>query len=861
MTYNTDTEFLSKKFGKEIADDSSFRSSWTSLLHTYDLTTEQLHSKWEAWDIANNSVDRSASMDILGPKTIGRKDTETAVKSLENLRDSLQRDTEKRASMNDSFSNSSTMTPISSQKKRPFTPKLGGSKLDSVLGGIGLGSLTKSKVTSSAQKRPFGNSAFGSPIGNGSDLRDSHGTPTKAIKIEPDTISPLKGQLFDATDDMMGEDLLIGGEELIHKNASAVSKGTVSSVLNPEIPEINNSENQLPKPSVRPNVNLNKFEYRQMRDTLSSSSSYLNEKLSQVRDLIQTSYGISGHEFGDPSVTSQSEIVVVGRIITDSITNTDVDYNDPANGFSHLGGPEEKLGPTVFMICESSISKGRKVEIRMSAELSSRTTLLEEYDDGSNRDDMSLNVPHFFPGQIVVARGRNANGSYFVVSELLQIPYLPPTATFESTLRKWYPANSNTTPVSSSTTTTASGLKIVFASGPYTSPSNLTYEPLLDFVNVMNSSVKPSAIVLFGPFVDITHSKIIAGDFELRDIYPQYYYDSKSKIKLERHELLRNKDKVLANGTLDDIFRVCVLPKLLALVDANPEIQIVLVPHVNDAIARATSFPQAPFINKQKLNGLGKSRRGGLKTGPKNNERRSVSFADLGNASPSGTNGESQQQFTSSSQSEEQYAKKLGLLNVKNVHCVSNPCTFSINEVTITACSQDSLFDILKNTHTPKPVNSTERLRLALSDMLRQRTVYPLLPGFIHNKLWSSSEVKNEETQSNNDTNSGNKIKQIQMCSSASLSIPHLNLAQFPDALPDILVTPSRLQPTAQIIHQVVVLNPGSVAKMGRSGDYSIVSVGAPEFNKDGSHDNIDGDKLVNHEIYKRARIEIVKVK
>lgn len=73
----------------------------------------------------------------------------------------------------------------------------------------------------------------------------------------------------------------------------------------------------------------------------------------------------------------------------------------------------------------------------------------------------------------------------------------------------------------------------------------------------------------------------------------------------------------MANGTLDDIFRVCVLPKLLALVDANPEIQIVLVPHVNDAIARATSFPQAPFINKQKLNGLSKSRRGGLKTGLK----------------------------------------------------------------------------------------------------------------------------------------------------------------------------------------------------------------------------------------------------
>lgn len=263
-----------------------------------------------------------------------------------------------------------------------------------------MGSLTKSKVTSSARKRPFGNSAFGSPIGNGLDLRDSHGTPTKVIKIEPDTISPLKGQLFDAIDGVTGEDLLIGGEELIQK-PSAVSKGTVSSVLNPEIPEINNSENQLPKPSVRPNVNLNNFEYRQMRDTLSSSASYLNEKLSQVRDLIQTSYGISGHEFGDPTVTSQSEIVVVGRIITDSITNTEVDYNDPVNGFSHLGGPEEKLGPTVFMICESSISKGRKVEIRMSAELSSRTTLLEEYDDGSNHDDKSLNVPHFFLARLL----------------------------------------------------------------------------------------------------------------------------------------------------------------------------------------------------------------------------------------------------------------------------------------------------------------------------------------------------------------------------------------------------------------------------------------------------------------------------
>lgn len=133
-----------------------------------------------------------------------------------------------------------------------------------------------------------------------------------------------------------------------------------------------------------------------------------------------------------------------------------------------------------------------------------------------------------------------------------------------------------------------------------------------------------------------------------------------------------------------------------------------------------------------------------------------------------------------------------------------------------------------------------------MNDILRQRMVYPLVPGRVENIALNIGEGSNKLSEG----------EESILYRSSSLDISHFPLTHFPNALPDILVVPSKLRPLSQIVGNVVVVNPGTVSKPKTTGEYSVASVRKFEAKEDVSNE----DDYVNHEVYKRARVEIIKL-
>lgn len=231
------------------------------------------------------------------------------------------------------------------------------------------------------------------------------------------------------------------------------------------------------------------------------------------------------------------------------------------------------------------------------------------------------------------------------------------------------------------------------------------------------------------------------------------------------------------NATLDDLFKSTISARLKQLDFTN--LSVILVPHVRDTAAGHTAFPQAPF-NRREL--------------------------DL----------------------------------PREVKCVSNPATFTINGTVFTVSSQDILHDLTKV--TTKHLVTKSFFSTCMEDILSQRTVYPLYPGSVKVK---TDDVSGEET----------------IVSSAGLDVPFMGLAEFYQALPDVLIIPSILKAAAQIISSVVTINPGFLAKPnGNGGQFAkldIVPRSSPVVKK--NEEKEDEEEEVN-EVYKRARVEIIKI-
>uniref|UniRef100_A0A673WMG9 DNA polymerase alpha subunit B n=1 Tax=Salmo trutta TaxID=8032 RepID=A0A673WMG9_SALTR len=243
-------------------------------------------------------------------------------------------------------------------------------------------------------------------------------------------------------------------------------------------------------------INNYKYMFQRLRDV----RNVLTEKIEELGEELRTNFNIE--EFSPVSLPAQDSVTVLGQVCCDS--------NGKLNSQSVLleAGPDQG---------------GRQVPV-----------------DLSELRDYSL-----FPGQVVVMEGMNTSGRKFVASKLFEGVPLPFYSTpIKQEMDMDIPDEQ---------------LMVMVACGPYTPSDGLTFDPLVDLINVIARD-RPDVCILLGPFVDSKHEQI---------------------------------EKSLVTETFDAIFSRCVG----SIVEGTKGVgcRLVFVPSQRD-VHHHFIYPQPPFI-------------------------------------------------------------------------------------------------------------------------------------------------------------------------------------------------------------------------------------------------------------------------
>ena len=166
--------------------------------------------------------------------------------------------------------------------------------------------------------------------------------------------------------------------------------------------------------------------------------------------------------------------------------------------------------------------------------------------------------------------------------------------------------------------------------------------------------------------------------------------------------------------------------------------------------------------------------------------------------------------------------KKLNLqtstlhLSHKQIHCLSNPATFSINEVTFGVTSTDVLLHLSSEMIH---LSSQNRMDCLVQHLLNQQSYYPLSP----------SKIPCDVTQ-----------------------WEKYGMAQSPD----VLIVPSKLSTFCRRVKDTLVVNCGTLAKGMYGGSYADMWIFP--MNKE-KLESLEGD-FVGHDVWDRSFVEIKKV-
>ena len=281
-------------------------------------------------------------------------------------------------------------------------------------------------------------------------------------------------------------------------------------------------------------TDLKKFGYKPMAMHLSEASEVLDDRIDEFQLLVQEHHQLEDSAFGNASSQSTEETIAVGRIASDT--------------------SEGKVNAASLLL-ETSRRTGAGLRVPLKVE----------------------SVSHeFFPGQIIAVKGINASGDYFSVSQVLEIPLLPPAVTLPSILDQHNERLGVEEEGDSSNPSCA--LSVLLASGPYTADDNLAFEPLQALCDKA-AETYTDMLILVGPIFDIEHPLLASGDFDLPD------------------DASFEPDK----ATLTDAFRILIGNPLRQLAQRIPSITIALVPSTRDAIIKHVSWPQENFTGRKDL--------------------------------------------------------------------------------------------------------------------------------------------------------------------------------------------------------------------------------------------------------------------
>lgn len=157
-----------------------------------------------------------------------------------------------------------------------------------------------------------------------------------------------------------------------------------------------------------------------------------------------------------------------------------------------------------------------------------------------------------FPGQIVAIEGLNISGRQMVANRICEGAAFPANTSPASELMHFHHDMQQGAPI-----------KILSVCGPYTTGENLDYEPFVDLLNVIREE-KPDVVFLVGPFVDLQHIQVSAGDTMVE-------LDDGSKMPVSFETFFANKVAAL----LEELFET----------EESLLTQFVVVPSLDEAVA------------------------------------------------------------------------------------------------------------------------------------------------------------------------------------------------------------------------------------------------------------------------------------
>lgn len=433
--------------------------------------------------------------------------------------------------------------------------------------------------------------------------------------------------------------------------------------------------------------------YRHMFSVIPDRSQALEDQLVRIGEQIINKYGICTGENGiapleQVNVPRQEEICCVGRICNEA----------------HEG----QLNYTSVLLEGSSTTCGGA---RVLVDLSHFKASKQPYS--------------LFPGQIVAIQGMNLFGQKIDAHRIYEGVSQPPCSSTVGQLRAFHHDAQDGKPV-----------KLMTASGPFTTSDSMSYQPLIDFLHIV-MEVGPDVVVLTGPFVDVRREEEKDGGIVV--------------------DFVDNDDNTIEQiATYEAVFATKVSALIEEIFAGNEALQtqFVLVPSLDDATAKSV-YPQPPLTDGKGL----------------------PVILDICGSTETGTMG-------------------IDRINkgrqVPGVHCMSNPCTFRVNEITIGVTSTDVLFHI-----STEEINANlepgSRLRRIAQHMLTQQSFYPLFPPPI------SFPVNLDMTRMKN---------WLLPCT------------------PDIMIVPSKLTSFAStILDNTVFINPGHITRGLTGGTYGIMEV------------------------------------
>lgn len=158
----------------------------------------------------------------------------------------------------------------------------------------------------------------------------------------------------------------------------------------------------------------------------------------------------------------------------------------------------------------------------------------------------------------------------------------------------------------------------------------------------------------------------------------------------------------------------------------------------------------------------------------------------------------------------------------------------SINEILVGISSQDILYEMQRQRVTGGNGGggfAADTMAALSAQVIEQRHFFPVFPPL-------------PRAQGNG------------LAVGACLDIAYLKLGELLNVVPDLMVVPSALTPFVKVVEGVMVLNPGFASKKRGAGSFAMMVARKREV-ADGER---EAGKGVSHELYQRARVDIVRV-